>query len=66
MFSPWRQSTFHTPFGETRIPPHFSLASSEETRLGPSPGWAIENDTIRSSIIFGSALASAAAGAPVV
>ena len=27
VFNPWRQRTFHTPFRETTMAPHFSLAS---------------------------------------
>ncbi len=63
VFRPWRQSTFHTPLGETMIAPHFSRASCEAMRLGPSPGCAIEKDTMRSSIIFASAWASVGGGA---
>jgi hypothetical protein len=54
VFRPWRQSTFHTPFGETMMAPHFSRASSDATRLAPRPGCAIEKLTMRSSIIFAS------------
>jgi hypothetical protein len=40
--------------GLTMMPPHFSRPSSDATRLGPSPGCAIEKLTMRSSSIFGS------------
>jgi hypothetical protein len=56
-----------TPFGETRIPRHFSRASSEATRLGPMPRCAIENprSAARSSSAAGwaSAAGDARAGA---
>jgi hypothetical protein len=54
VLSPWRQSAFQTPLGETTMPPHFSRRSSEETRLGPRPGWAIEKARTCSSTIFDS------------
>ena len=51
VLSPCRQSTFQTPLGETMIPPHFSRASSRETRLGPSPGMGDREAQMRSSTI---------------
>jgi len=35
--------------GDTSNPPQRSRASSVAMRRGPKPGWAIENETIRSS-----------------
>lgn len=49
------RAPFRTPLGETTMPPHSYRARSEATRVGPNPGCAIENATMRSSILFGKA-----------